>query len=399
MVSMEYIHRAIENELLNAIQQTPVTALVGPRQCGKSTLAKKITAKFNKVIYLDLERPSDLSKLDDAEWFFSSQKDYLFCIDEIQRKPDLFPLIRSLVDEWGVNKKFLILGSASRELLKQSSESLAGRITYLRLSPFLWQEIYKKYTIEKYFDNGGFPRSLLAKENNLSYKWREDFISTFLERDLLQFSGFSTETMHRLWQMLAHVNGQTINYSLLGNSLTVSNVTIRNYIDLLQGTFMIEIVPPYISNMGKRLVKAPKVYIADSGITCTLVHVENFQQLTGHPVFGSIWEQIVLSNLKAHFPLAQFFYYRTSVGAEIDFVMKLKKIVFAIECKASLSPVLSKGTYNAIEDINPIHTFIAAPVQKSWSMKKGIDVVALDDLIIKIQSYIEKTERGMSNRQ
>lgn len=186
------------------------------------------------------------------------------------------------------------------------------------------------------------------------------------------------------------MNGQTINYSLLGNSLAVSNVTVRNYIDLLQGTFMLELVAPYISNMGKRLVKAPKVYIADSGISCTLVHVENFQELTGHPIFGSVWEQIVLSNLKAHFPLAQFFYYRTSVGAEMDFVMKLKNIVFAIECKASVSPALSKGTYNAIEDINPNHTFIAAPVQKGWPMKKGIDVVALDELTIKIQSYIEK---------
>ncbi|MCK4921159.1 MAG: ATP-binding protein, partial [Bacteroidales bacterium] len=245
---MKYIHRAIEDELLRAIRQTPVTALIGPRQCGKSTLAKKIAQKFNKVIYLDLERPSDLRKLDDAEWFFSSQKDNLFCIDEIQRKPDLFPLIRSLVDEWGGNENFLILGSASRELLKQSSESLAGRITYLQLGPFLWKEINKIYSLEKYFDNGGFPRSLLAKENSLSYKWREDFISTFLERDLLQYSGFSTEIMRRLWQMLAHVNGQSINYSLLGNSLAVSNVTIRNYIDLLQGTFMLEIVPPYISN-------------------------------------------------------------------------------------------------------------------------------------------------------
>lgn len=383
---MKYIHRHIENELLSSLKHTPVTALIGPRQCGKSTLAQKITNKFKNIIYLDLERPSDLRKLDDAEWFFSSQQENLFCIDEIQRKPELFPIIRSLVDEWGENGKFLILGSASRDLLKQSSESLAGRISYMRLTPFLLHEIDKKYTIEHYFEKGGFPRSLLTVENNISYKWREDFISTFLERDLIKWSGFSPETMRRLWQMIAHVNGQTINYSILGKSLNVSNVTIRNYIDLLKGTFMVEILPPYISNMGKRLVKAPKVYIADSGITCTLLHVENFVQLTGHPVFGSIWEQIVLSNLKGYFPSAQFHYYRTSAGAEIDIVMVFKNRIFAIECKASLSPVLSKGIYNALEDINPYHAYIVAPVKKGWPVKQSLDVVSLNELINRIQN-------------
>lgn len=382
---MKYIRRNIEEELQKSLSNTPVTALIGPRQCGKSTLAKKITEHIKNVIYLDLERPSDLRKLDDAEWFFSSQKDNLFCIDEIQRKPDLFPLIRSLVDEWGLNQKFLILGSASRDLLKQSSESLAGRISYLQLTPFLWQEISTDYANEQYIEKGGFPRSILETDNEISFKWREDFISTFLERDLMQWSGFSSETMRRLWQMLAHLNGQTVNFSLLANSLGVSNVTIRNYIDLLQGTFMLELLPPYISNMGKRLVKAPKVYIADSGITSALLQIMDFNQLTGHPVFGSIWEQIVLSNLKGHFPNARFYYYRTSAGSEMDMVMTNRNKVFAIECKASLSPILSKGTYNAVKDINPDYTFVVAPVKKGWPMKKAIDVVSMDELINRIR--------------
>ncbi len=383
---MNIVSRHIKTELLELLKNNPVTALIGPRQCGKSTLAKKIIADIENVIYLDLERPSDLAKLNDAEWFFSSQKDKMFCIDEVQRKPELFPLIRSLVDEWGENQKIFILGSASSDLLKQSSESLAGRISYIRLTPFLWKEINKQFTIEQYMLNGGFPKSLLAKSQAISFRWREDFISTFLERDLLQWSGFSTVTMHRLWQMLAHHNGQTVNYSQLSKSLGVSNVTVSNYIDLLKGTFMVEVLPPYISNMGKRLVKAPKVYIADSGLTNALLNIESFQQLTGNPVFGSIWEQIILSNLTGHFPSAKFFFYRTSAGAEIDIVMKYKSKIFAIESKATLSPVLSKGNYNAIHDINPDYTFVVTPAKKGWPLKKGIDVVSLDELIKKLKT-------------
>ena len=218
-----YISRIIEKQLVQSLNNNPVTGIVGPRQCGKSTLAKKILKQYKNVIYLDLERPSDLQKLSDPEWFFTSNKDMLFCMDEIQRKPDLFPLIRSLVDEWNKNGRFLILGSASRDLLRQSSESLAGRISYIHLSPFLWHEINQFDPIENYIFKGGFPRSFLQKNDELSLKWREDFISTFLERDLLQWSGFSTETMRRLWQMLAHTNGQMVNYTLLGKSLGVSN--------------------------------------------------------------------------------------------------------------------------------------------------------------------------------
>jgi len=384
---MKYISRHINTELQGLLKNNPVTALIGPRQCGKSTLAKKIIAGMENVIYLDLERPSDLAKLNDAEWFFSSQKDNMFCIDEVQRKPDMFPLIRSLVDEWGENQKIFILGSASRDLLKQSSESLAGRISYIRLTPFLWKEINRHFTIEQYMLNGGFPKSLLVKSQEVSLRWREDFISTFLERDLLQWSGFSTVTMQRLWQMLAHLNGQTVNYSQLSKSLGVSNVTVRNYIDLLKGTFMVEVLPPYISNMGKRLVKAPKVYIADSGLTNALLNIESFQQLTGNPVFGSIWEQLVLSNLTGHFPSAKFFFYRTSAGSEIDIVMKYKSKTFAIESKATLSPVLSKGNYNAIQDINPDYTYIVIPAKKGWPLKHGIDVVSLDGLIEKISEF------------
>lgn len=375
-----YIPRVIEKQLISTLDNNPVTGIIGPRQCGKSTLAKKILEQYKNVIYLDLERPSDLQKLRDAEWFFSSNKDCLFCIDEVQRKPELFPLIRSLVDEWNMNGKFLILGSANRDLLRQSSESLAGRISYIQLSPFLWDELAESDTIEAYINKGGFPRSFLQDNSDFSFKWREDFISSFLERDLLQWSGFSTETMRRLWQMLAHVNGQTVNYSVLGKSLGVSNVTVRNYIDLLQGTFMLDVVQPYTSNLGKRLIKSPKVYISDSGITVALLQLQNFEQVMGSPVIGSLWEQIVLTNLKGHFPSAQFYFYRTSAGAEMDFVMQHKNKIYAIECKSGVSPSLTKGAFNAIDDIKPLHTFVVAPVKTGWQMKKNIQVVSLHEL-------------------
>jgi predicted AAA+ superfamily ATPase len=383
-----YIHRHLEASVLKAIRNFPVTALTGPRQCGKSTLVKHLLDAYPKSIYLDLEKPSDLRKLEDAEWFFTSQKDKLICIDEIQRQPELFPLIRSLVDEWNRPNCFLILGSASRALLKQSSESLAGRISYKRLTPFLWEELENDYTIEKYFSVGAFPRSLLTEDNEISFEWRESFISTFLERDLLLWAGFTPATMKRLWQMLAHVNGQTVNYSTLAASLGVTSTTVKNYIDLLAGTYMIEIVPPYLSNLGKRLVKAPKVYISDSGITAALLGLRNFEELSGHPAFGSIWKQIVLSNLKGLYSTAEFFYYRTTNGAETDFVMKVKNAVFAIECKASYSPVLSKGNYLAFEDISPNHTFIVTPSSAGWPVKEGIDIVSLGGLKSKIDQLL-----------
>lgn len=383
-----YIQRNIEQQVLMSLKNNPVTAVIGPRQCGKSTLVKHILTQYPQWVYLDLERTSDLRKLDDPEWFLSTQKGKLICIDEVQRKPELFPLIRSLVDEWGVNGSFLILGSASRDLLKQSSESLAGRISYKKLTPFLWSEIEKDFTLEKYYAKGGFPRSLLASDTDASFQWREDFISTFLERDLLQWAGFSTPTMRRLWQMLAHTNGQTVTLSAIASSLGVSNTTIRNYIDLLEGTFMVESLPPYISNLGKRLVKSPKVYISDSGITAALLGLYEFEQISGHPAFGSLWEQIVLTNLKGAFPDAAFFFYRTSGGAEMDIVMTLRNKVFAVECKATVSPVLSRGSYSAIEDIAPIATFVAAPVSAGWGIKAGIEIVSLSELILKIKSMI-----------
>lgn len=382
-----FLPRINIQEIKEAIQNFPVTAVTGPRQCGKSTLVKHLIENdYPDSLYLDLERPSDLEKLKNAEWFLSTQKDKLICIDEIQRKPELFPLIRSLVDEWNKPGCFLVLGSASRDLLMQSSESLAGRIVYKELTPFLWSELPDE-PIEKYIERGGFPRSFLAANNKVSLDWRNSFIATFLERDLLQWVNFTPTTMRRLWQMLAHVNGQTANYSILGNSLGVSNQTVRNYIDLLKSTYMLDVVAPYITNLGKRLVKAPKIYLTDSGIVVALTGLLTFEDLSGHPALGAVWEGIVLANLRGNFPKAKITFYRTSGGAEIDFVVQYHHQIIAVECKATYAPSLSKGNYNSIEDIRPQHTFVVTPSADSWSMSEGIEVVSLSDFILKLNSY------------
>lgn len=381
-----YQSRIIEDSVRVSLANNPVVALTGPRQCGKSTLAKQLLKEFEHSIYLDLERPSDLQKLDDPEWFLSRHHDKLICIDEVQRRPDLFPIIRSLTDEWNKPGAFLILGSASRDLLRQSSETLAGRIAYNRMTPFLWNELTNELALETYFFKGGFPRSILANNDETSFDWRSNFISTFLERDLLQWMNFTPATMRRLWLMLAHLNGQTVDYTTIARSLGVSNVTIKNYIDLLESTYMVEVVPAYNSNLGKRLVKSPKIYVADSGLQATLLGLRSFEEMSGHPSFGVVWEQIVLSNIKGNFPEAEVYFYRTSNGAEVDFIVAYRNKTYIVECKASLSPTLSKGNYISIEDIAPIQTYVVAPVKQGWTVKPKIDVVSLSELLDRLGS-------------
>jgi hypothetical protein len=219
-------------------------------------------------------------------------------------------------------------------------------------------------------------------------EWKENFISTFIERDLTQWTGSSPVSVRRLWQMLSHVNGQTINYSALGNSLGLSNTTIKNYMDILQSVYMVDVVTPHLPNTGKRLIKAPKVYISDSGIVTGLLGLKGFDQLSGHPVLGSLWEGTVLANLRGHFPGADIRFYRTNHGSELDFLVFVSNKFFAVECKASKAPVMSRGTYSAINDLKPDFTFMVSPVDDSYMLRKNIEVVSLSDLIIRIESTI-----------
>lgn len=383
------IFRKLTDDLKHSLKDFQVTAILGPRQCGKSTLARHILSDLNtEALYLDLERPSDLQKLEDAEWFLSRQKGKLVCLDEIQREPELFPLLRSIVDENGGNGQFLILGSASRNLIKQSSESLAGRIIYKKLTPFLWDEVYTETNLENYMIKGGFPRSILA-DDKVSMQWRESFITTFLERDLNQFAGFNSVSMRRLWQMLAHSNGQTANYSALGSSLGVSHTSVKKYIDLLEGTFMVRQLRPYEGNTKKRLVKSPKVYITDSGLITALLKLRTFEEAAGHPAFGSLWESVVIENIAGHYPGLDFSFYRSNHGNEIDLVIGDGTSAIAVECKSTLSPHLSRGNYSAIEDINPSKTLVVIPAEKGYSFKDNIDVVSLSELIEKIPGLLK----------
>lgn len=382
------ITRHLLTSIKEALSNNPVVSILGPRQCGKSTLAKQFLLSPQTSIYIDLERPSDLAKLNDPEWFLESQKDKLICINEIQKRPDLFPLLRSLSDDWNKNGCFLILGSASIDLIKQSSESLAGRGSYKRLTPFLISELGENFNLEKYFERGGFPKSYLITSNNASFEWRENFIATFLERDLLQWNGFSVGIMRRLWTMLAYNNGQILNCSSIANSLGISGPTVRNYIDLLEGTYMLEVLPPYFSNLGKRLIKSPKVYISDTGIASALLGLRNFNQINGHPVFGSLWETCVLSNLRGNFPNSTFSFYRTSNNAECDIVMEYSGKTFAIECKATKAPILTKGNYLAFEDIKAYRNFVVAPVQSEWALYEKISIVSISELIEKIKREV-----------
>lgn len=364
------------------LKSSPVVALLGPRQCGKSTLAKAILSKEKSSSYLDLEKPSDLLKLSDPELYLRPHQDHLVCLDEIQRRPGLFPVLRSLVDENRIPGRFLILGSASKDLLRQSSESLAGRISYLEMTPFQFSEIMdEKKPAASHWLRGGFPESLLAQTEEESCLWRQDFIRTFLERDIPQL-GFRIPApmIERLWKMCAHHHAQLPNQSRLGDSLGVSHTTVRSYLDLLSETFMIRLLPPLLPNLKKRLAKSPKLLVRDSGILHALLDIKTHDELLGHPVRGASWEGWVIENILSSCPQWKASFYRTAKGVEMDLVLENGKRRIAVECKASSSPQPEAGFWSALEDLKPDEAWIIAPVQEAYPIRKNVTVGRLQDL-------------------
>ncbi len=367
--------------ILKRLQTNPAVALLGARQVGKTTIAGMIQENFLKTIYLDLERPADLNKLNDPEAFFKQFNDHLICLDEIQRIPDIFPILRGVIDRGKRNSRFLILGSASRDLLKQSSESLAGRISYIEITPFNYLEVASLKTNEHWL-KGGYPRSLLAPDNETSFQWREDYIRTFLERDI-PLLGFHipAATLGRFWRMLAHSHGQILNASKLADSMGVSSHTIRKYIDLLEQTFLVRVLTPYFGNIKKRLVKSPKVYIRDSGLLHTLLDIETMEELFAHPVYGASFEGFIIENILAGLsPRWQPFYFRTSNGAEIDLILKKGDKTIAIEIKSSTAPKLPKNFFNAIEMVKADQALVVAPVDSAYPISKNIIVTPLSQV-------------------
>ena len=387
-----YIARSITAKIRQKLGKVPGVVILGPRQCGKSTLAKAIISDIGVAIYLDLERPSDVNKLRDPEAFFSLNSDRLICLDEVQRVPDLFPLLRSVMDENKRNGQFIILGSASPDLIRQSSETLAGRVSYFELTPFLLREVsgdHRLKTLRRLWLRGGFPRSYLASDEEESYEWRLDFIRTFLERDIPQL-GFRTpaKSLERFWRMCAHVHGQLLNSSKLGESLGVSHHTVRSYIDMLEQSFVLRVLRPYESTLKKRMIKSPKVYIRDSGLLHALLGIEGPNDLLGHPVYGASWEGWVIENVLSLLPNWKASFYRSSSGSEIDLILEKGNRRLAIECKASTSPSVNRAFWNALNDVKVKETWIIAPVSEAYPIEKGVMVApahhVIDHLLAKV---------------
>jgi hypothetical protein len=382
------IYRYLTDTVKRRLKNNPVVAILGPRQCGKTTLAGQIVKKMKKSVYLDLENPGDLAKLDDPLAFFSLHNEDLVCLDEIQRAPELFSILRSITDERARNDQFLILGSAGPDLIHQSSESLAGRIAYLDLTPFLLPELEsgQKEGIRELWLRGGFPRSYLAEDLDISFEWRQDFIRTFLERDVGML-GFRLPPIRlgRFWKMCAHIHGSLLNASKLADSLGVSSHTVRSYIDLLEHTFMVRVLLPDAPNLKKRLVKSPKIYIRDSGILHTLLDIRTHDDLLSHPIIGASFEGFAMENILAFANNWEPSFYRTSAGAEIDLILRKGRRTLAFELKSSTVPRVSKGFWNALEDLSPDEAYVVAPVKEPYPMKGDVMVSPLQEIIAKLQ--------------
>ncbi len=365
-----YIERYQTGYIRKRLEKMPVAAILGPRQCGKTTLAKHIIGNIRNSLYLDLESNRDLRKLNDPETFFEDNSGSLICIDEIQRRPDLFASLRSIVDRQGGNCRILLLGSASPDLLRQSSETLAGRISYVELTPFLLIEVGADH-FKKLWLRGGYPGSYLASDSEDSFTWRMDFIRTFLERDIPMLEKrYQLGNISRTWQMCAHLSGQLLNFSTISASLGVSGHTVKNYIDLLVKTSMIRLLPPYSANLKKRLVKSHKLYIRDTGLLHSLLDIENRNMLFGHPSYGASWETFSVEQILGTLRGWKGYFYRTSSGNEIDLILIKGRRRIAVEFKASSAPELNKGFYIAREDLAPDESWIVAPVTDSYVFDK-----------------------------
>ncbi len=379
------ISRLLYPKLSEALANSPAVALLGPRQVGKTTLALEIGQTVN-ALYLDLESQQDLAKLAQPEFYLEDHQDRLVIIDEVHRLPGLFPVLRGLIDKGrraGLRTgRYLLLGSASLDLLKQSGETLAGRIAYFELAPFNILETVK-FPSENLWVVGGFPESLLAPDSRQSLRWRQDFIRTYLERDIPQFGPrIAAETLRRFWVMLAHNQGGILNSAQFSRSLGVDVKTVNAYLDLLVDLMLVRRLSPWHANVGKRLVKSPKVYVRDSGLVHALLAIQDKESLLAHPVVGQSWECFVIENLlSAGMGLVQGFFYRTGGGAEIDLLLLWPDgTLWAVEVKRSLSPKIERGFYAACDDLNPAKKFIVYPGVERYRIATDIEVVPLAEL-------------------
>jgi len=386
------IPRLAQPKLLELLKRFPSVALLGPRQVGKTTLALSLEQELGQQsLYLDLELPSDRAKLSDPELYLSQYEDRLVILDEIHRLPGIFQTLRGLIDrrrrKGRKTSQFLLLGSASIDLLHQSAETLAGRIAYLELTPFTVQEVagHSRTASDDLWVRGGFPDSFLAQDDSASFEWRTAFIQTYLERDVPSLGPrIPAETLRRFWQMLAHNQGQMLNAAQLAGGLGVSGQTVARYLDIMVDLLLVRRLQPWSSNAKKRLVRSPKVYVRDSGLTHALLSIRNKEELLGHPIVGPSWEGMLIENILTLLPTSVHpWFYRTAVGAEIDLVLEFSpKKICAIEIKRSISnPAPSKGFYVGCEDLKASRRVVLYPGEETYRLDALTEVMPLGKLL------------------
>ncbi len=361
---------------------SPAVGILGPRQVGKTTLAQHFASDPAKAIYLDLDTASARARLSNPSAFFAANRQRLVVLDEIQNQPELLQELRGEIDQDRRPGRFLILGSASFKLLKQS-QSLAGRLSLVDMSPLLVSEACEQFAdIERLWLRGGFPNSLLAPTDAASWDWRDALIRHFLNTDLAQLGiNVEPELMRRYWRMLAHLHGQLFNASSIAMSLGVAASTATRYLDHLCNALMVRRLEPHHINIGKRLVKSPKVYVRDSGLLHSLLSIQSVNDLLGHPSTGASWEGFVIEQIAAHMPAgASLSFYRTAAGAEMDAVVEMGRVRMGFEVKFSSAPKVTKGFWQAREDLQLTHAHIIAPVAEGWPMQDGVSVTGVADI-------------------
>ncbi len=376
-------------EIQQLLSWSPAVALLGARQIGKTTLAKQVAHSFPDAIYLDLETPQARARLLNPELFFQANRQRLIVLDEVQHMPEIFSVLRGEIDHDRRNGRFLILGSASFQLLQQS-QSLAGRLTLVDMAPLLLSEVYTDFpSIQTHWLRGGFPNSFSAPSDAASWHWRDSFVRHFLDTDLPALGiQVNPELMRRFWRMTAHLHGQLFNASSIAASLGLSAPTIARYLDHLVQSLMLRKLEPFHANLGKRLVKSPKIYVRDSGLLHYLLGIREVNDLLGHPQTGASWEGFCIEQICNHAPLgSQVSFYRTAAGAELDVVVETGQQRLGFEVKFSSVPKVTKGFWQACDDVNVDAAYVLAPVQETWSMTDTVHVISPVQLPTLLKRY------------
>lgn len=386
---MEYISRNIIEFVKTNLSVFPAVAILGSRQCGKSTLVKMMQEEDSNILYLDLQNRDDLAKLNEPSLFFQYNANKTICLDEVQLRPDIFAVLRSEIDRDRRRGRFILLGSASRNLIQHTSESLAGRVGLISLTPFLVDEVDKTedFSLQSYWFRGGYPDSFMAVDDNSSCLWRENFIRTYIERDIPQL-GFqiAAPQLMRMLTMTAYEQGQLLNSSKLASSMGLSPTTIRHYLDIMEQTYIIRSLPPYFKNTKKRLVKSPKIYVRDSGLLHQILRIKSFNDLLSNPVLGNSWEGMVVENVCSVARNAQCSFYRSATGEEMDLLLQYSDRLIAIECKSSTAPSVTEGFWKSIAFLEPTDIYVVAPVESAYPLAEKVTVCNLSEIVAIVSS-------------